>query len=124
MDLVAWELCGSKWDSGKHLHVQVSTSHEHIFMVSFNAALPLFHLNFSVLNAWDANHCVDNFMVITPPMLANFACGVQHTAKSLIMLTLPKFTADVSTGGVDRKFLFWDVSKEFPISLSVLHRFT
>jgi hypothetical protein len=34
------------------------------------------------------------------------------------------FTADVSTEGADRKFLFWDVSKEFPISLSVLHRFT
>jgi hypothetical protein len=93
MDLVTWELCGSKWDSGKHPHVQVSTSHEHIFMVLFNTALPPFHLNFSVLNAWDPNHCVDNFTVITPPMLPNFACGVQHTAKSLIVLTSPRFKA-------------------------------
>jgi hypothetical protein len=38
--------------------------------------------------------------------------------------TSAQFTADVSTEGADRKFLFWDVSKEFPISLSVLHRFT
>jgi hypothetical protein len=34
------------------------------------------------------------------------------------------FTADVSTEGADRKFSVWDVYKEFPISLSVLHRFT
>jgi hypothetical protein len=38
-----------------------------------------------------------------------------------LIVALSIITADVSTEGADRKFLFWDVSKEFPISLSVLH---
>jgi hypothetical protein len=34
------------------------------------------------------------------------------------------FTANCSTEGANQKSLLWDVFKEFPISQSVLHRFT
>jgi hypothetical protein len=77
------------------------------------------------------NAFLPQFLFVTQLILAgNDSCGLEILRKNVLKfdfklrMLLEYFTADVSTEGADRKFLFWDVSKEFPISLSVLHRFT
>jgi hypothetical protein len=52
------------------------------------------------------------------------APGAMAAGRKINRMEMHTVTADVSTEGADRKFLIWDVSKEFPISLSVLHRFS